>query len=204
MQPLEADLAAYYDQEAEQRAGRGLDPRRADRREEFAQLLAAEGRRTLLEVGTGPGRDAAAFLARGMTVSGVDLSAEHVRMARAAGVEAHRASVHSLPFPDDAFDAGWTMSTLLHVPDAQLDSALTEVRRVLAPGAPLAIGVWGGQDFEGPSVEDDIQPPRFFALRSDARLREMLARHGELERFETWPGSGANSWTYQWCVLRVP
>ena len=200
---LEADLTAYYDQDAGARAVRAVDPRRVERRDAYADLLAAERRGRLLEVGTGPGLDAAAFLARGLTVSGVDLSAEHVRLSRAAGIDAHVASVHQLPFADDAFDAGWSMSTLLHVPDTGFDAALGEICRVLRPGSPLAVGLWGGPDAEVISTEDEIQPPRFFSVRSDPRLREMLGRHGRVEQFESWPGPTRASWSYQWCVLRV-
>ncbi|HET9946049.1 MAG TPA: class I SAM-dependent methyltransferase, partial [Actinomycetes bacterium] len=117
MNPLEADLAAYYDQEAGERAERDLQPRRVEHRAAFLDLLAAEGRRTLVEIGTGPGVDARAFLAEGLAVSGVDLSPEHVRRAREAGVDAVVGSVLDLPYADGSFDAGWTMSTLLHVPD---------------------------------------------------------------------------------------
>jgi SAM-dependent methyltransferase len=200
---LETALTAFYDQDALRRAGREVDPHRVRRREVFADLLAAEGRGQLLEIGTGPGRDASAFLARGLSVSGVDLSPEHVRLSRAAGIDAHVASVRSLPFPDDAFDAGWTMSTLLHVPNAGFDAALREIRRVLVAGSPLAVGVWGGIDAEETKTDDEIQPQRFFSLRSDERLREMLGRHGQVERFETWAGATARRWAYQWCVLRV-
>jgi SAM-dependent methyltransferase len=209
---LDTDLAAYYDQEAAQRATRALDPRRVEQREEFADLLGSDGRRRLLEIGTGPGRDGTAFMARGLAVSGVDLSPEHVRLARAAGLDAYVASVLNLPFADDSFEAGWTMSTLLHVPDKDFDAALREVRRVLTRGAPLAVGVWGGRDAEGPKEDDEIQPPRFFSLRSHERLLEMLGRHGTVERFETWPavaraGQAALEttvpWTYQWALVRT-
>jgi SAM-dependent methyltransferase len=199
----EADLAAYYDQEAATRASRTIDPRRVEWRAGFADLMAAEGRRTLLEVGVGPGHDARALRDTGVTVTGVDLSAEHVRLSTAEGIEAYVASALDLPFADDSFAAGWTMSTLLHVPDVDIDDALAEITRVLQPGAPLAIGVWGGRDWEGRRVEDDIVPPRFFSLRTDKRLGEIVGRHGRLERFDTWAGHGT-SWTYQALVLRLP
>lgn len=174
-----------------------------EHRAQFIELLAVEGRQTVVEVGTGPGVDAQAFLALGLGVSGVDLSPEHVRRAREAGVEAYVASVLDLPFVDDSFDAGWTMSTLLHVADADVDRALAELVRVLQPEAPLAIGLWGGQDWEGTRQLDDIEPRRFFSLRSDDRLREIVGRHGSVERFDTWTGEGT-SWTYQALVLRLP
>jgi SAM-dependent methyltransferase len=203
MDSREADLAAYYDQDAASRAARAIDPRRIERRERFAGELIAQHRLHLLEIGTGPGHDAAAFLSRGVAVSGVDLSAEHVRLCRAAGVDAHVASVQHLPFPDDSFDAAWTMSTLLHVPDADFDAALLEIRRVLTPGSPLAVGLWGGSDSEGLTVDDEIDPPRFFSFRSHDRVQEMLGRHGALEQFETWSPDDEGSWTYQWALLRL-
>ena len=146
--------------------------------------------------------DAQAFRARGLTVSGVDLSPEHVRRAREVGVDAYVASVLGLPFADDSFDAGWTMSTLLHVPDSHLDAALAETLRVLAPGAPLAVGVWGGPDWEGPSDHDRFQPPRFFSARSDERLRAVLGEFGQVQEWDTW-AHGDLAWAYQWAVLRV-
>lgn len=124
MASLEVDLRSFYDQEAEQRRARAIDPHRVRLRATYASLLDSEDRHRLLEVGTGPGHDAAAFLARGLAVTGVDLSGEHVQMCLAAGVDARVSSVHRMPFADDAFDAAWTMSTLLHVPDADFDSAL--------------------------------------------------------------------------------
>ena len=202
MNPLEADLAAFYDQEAGERAERDLQPRRVEHRAAFLDLLAVEGRRTLVEIGTGPGVDARAFLAEGLAVSGVDLSPEHVRRAREAGVDAVVGSVLDLPYADGAFEAGWTMSTLLHVPDSRLEAALAETVRVLAPGAPLAVGVWGGPDWEGPSDQDRFQPPRFFSLRSHQRWRATLERHARVEEWDTWTPDG-QSWTYQWAVLRT-
>lgn len=43
-------------------------------------------------------------------MAGVELSGEHVRLARPAGVDAHQASMFTMPFPPRSFQAGWTMS----------------------------------------------------------------------------------------------
>lgn len=197
------DLAAYYDQEAPLRAARELGRGRVGRRDEFVGVLADERRRTLLEVGVGPGRDAIAFRAAGIAVTGVDLAAEHVRLARAAGIDALQASVLDLPFPDDSFDAVWTMSTLLHVPNADFSAAMSEIVRVARPGTSIAIGLWGGPDSEGPSDHDTIRPPRFFSFRSDERLRSMIRPHGEVERFDSWTEPATDGLHYQFVVLRT-
>ncbi len=202
MDLLSLDLAAYYDQESTSRAERSIDPLRVVRRAEFVAVLHTEARRNVVELGTGPGRDAAAFLAAGLAVSGVDLSAEHVRLARGAGIDAIQASLFDLPYDDARFDAAWTMSTLVHVPDARFHEAMGSIVRVVAPGAPVAIGTWGGEDHEGIAEFDTLQPPRFFSRRSNERFQEMLAEHGDVERFDTWTHS-ISGWQYQYAILRT-
>jgi hypothetical protein len=91
----------------------------------------------------------------------------------------------------------------LHVPDADFDTAMHEVRRVLEAGSPLAVGLWGGSDHEGRKDDDEIHPQRFFSFRSHERVQEMLSRHGALEQFETWSPHGSGPWTYRWALLRV-
>lgn len=203
---IEVALAKYYDQEAADRAERAVDAPRVAARSAFVDRLREEGRarhRPLLEIGIGPGRDAGTFVAAGLATVGVDLSVEHARMATALGAGVAVASVRSLPFAGGAFDALWSMSTLMHVPDVAIEGALDEVRRVLAPGGRCAIGVWGGPDVEHSSDVDRYDPPRFFSRRSDDRWRSLLARRvGDVESYERWTGDDDEIW-YQFAVLRV-
>jgi SAM-dependent methyltransferase len=201
---LESELAAFYDREAHDRAARTIDPERVRHRDTFADLAVSEGRSRVLEVGVGPGRDAAAFLARGCRVVGIDLSLEHARLATAAGAPSVRASVLHLPVRPRSFDVAYSVSTLLHVPDDDVDDALDQITSALVPGAPAAIGVWGGQDWSGRAPFDDgAEPGRTYFLRSHDRWRAILAEHGEVERFDTWAAPDLNDWVYQWTVLRV-
>jgi SAM-dependent methyltransferase len=192
----ERDLVTYYDREVHARAGRELPADRVARRGAYIAQLRAEGRRSVLEVGTGPGRDGTAFARAGLDYRGVDLAPASVEHCRSLGLDVQVASVLDLPFADATVDAGWTMSTLMHVTDADLDAALAGVVRVLRPGAPLAVGLWGGRDLE------EHGPPRFFSFRSDEKVRAALERHGTIERWETWEGT--NDLHYQFAVLRTP
>ena len=200
---LEDRLARFYDQEAPQREMRDLPAPRIEARSAFLDLLGAEGRRSVVEIGAGAGHDAVALIAKGFRVSAVDLSAEHVAICRARGVEARVASATRLPFLDQSFDAGWTMSTLLHLPDSRIDEALVEIIRVLRPGAPLAIGLWGGADREFVVESDRFDPPRFFAIRSDDAVAKRLAPFGSIESFSTWPSLHDPEEHYQFAVLRT-
>jgi SAM-dependent methyltransferase len=200
----ESDLITYYTNEVEARVTRELPDFRVDRRTTYANRLEREGRRSVVEIGCGPGRDGEAFAAAGLNYTGVDLAPASVEACRRVGLDAHVGSALDLPFDDATFDAGWTMSTLLHVSDEDLDSALAEIVRVLKPRAPLAIGLWG--DVAGGEREwhdgTDFGPPRFFSIRTDEAVQHALGRHGTIEEWLTWQSDGPMH--YQWAILRTP
>jgi len=196
-------LVAFYDAQASEREQRGLREGRADLRDRFLQRLQDEGCGTLIDLGAGPCHDAVAFSREGIQVTAIDLSAQHVAFCRAKGIVAWVGDFYTLDFPADSFQAGWAMSSLLHVPNRDLDAVLGEITRVLCPDAPLAIGLWGGIDREGIWEDDIAEPRRFFSLRSDDHLRALLSRHFEILEFEVSlpeEGLGAEG-HYQWCVV---
>ncbi|MEV0948927.1 class I SAM-dependent methyltransferase [Promicromonospora sp. NPDC050249] len=210
-----ADFLAYYDAEAADRARRPVPPWRVAAQQEFLARLAEERSGTVLEVGCGPGRDGEAISAAGLAYTGVDLSPGMVEVARAAGLDAHVASATELPFEDHAFDAVWSMSTLMHLDDAELEAALSEIVRVLVPGGLFAVGMWGAAELTvgtlaGPAAEPaagpgkDYGPPRYFHRRTDTMVRERLGEHGEIESWWTRPSSPGSSHRYQYAVVRTP
>ena len=197
---VEAELAAYYDAEGDERLRRPVEPDRLAARGRFVESLS--GRlRSVLEIGSGPGRDAAAFLAAGHRYTAVDLSVEHARRCRATASAVAVASVRQLPFRTASFDAIWTMSTLMHVPDVAIGGALAEVARVLKPGAVAAIGVWGGPDIEERMSKGERV--RLFSRRSNERWTAMLAGIGTVERFDTWDPDDDPDFFYQFAVVRA-
>jgi SAM-dependent methyltransferase len=201
---LDADLAAYYDQEALGRHRTSLGPHRARLREEFTEVLAAEGRETLVEVGAGPGLDAVEFAAAGVDVVGIDLSLGNARSMRRSGLAGAAASLYALPFRDEQFDALWTMSTFVHVPHARFDEAIAEMVRVVRPGGPLGVGTWGGFEWEGTSDRDTISPPRFFSLAGHRRWRALLEEAVSVDSFTTARPDADSHWEYQFAVVRAP
>lgn len=203
MDRISADLAAYYDDEAEARAERPIDPERVARRVRFVERCRAGGIDSVLDVGMGPGRDAMAFRSTGLRAVGLDRAHESARLALRDGVPAIQGSLYDLPVRTDSFDALWTMSTLVHVPDSRFDEALGELFRAVRCGGLIAIGTWGGRDHEGVIDSDSDQPDRFFSLRTHENARRMLGAHGDVIEFETWGGAGSHGWEYQFAVLRT-
>jgi ubiquinone/menaquinone biosynthesis C-methylase UbiE len=98
----------------------------------------------VLEVGCGMG-EFAERVARelGIAVVASDLSPRMVELTRGRGIDTRVADVQTLPFEDGEFDCAVANWMLYHVPD--LDQALGELRRVLAPGGTLVATTIGDQ-----------------------------------------------------------
>lgn len=203
MMGLDADLIAYYDAEA--RAGLRIEhaPMRVSLRQRFTEQLQHEQRRHLVDVGAGPGLDTIEFHTDGFDIVGVDIAPANAEAIHEHGLAGVAGSLYALPFPAATFDALWTMSTFVHIPHDRFDEAITELLRVVTPGAPLAIGTWGGRDFEGIPEFGELRPYRFFSLASHDRWRTMLEHHGHLEHFETFPPTQPSGWEYQYAILRA-
>jgi SAM-dependent methyltransferase len=111
--------------------------------EEHILPLAADhlaGARRVLDLGCGEGQIARLACAGGAElVVGIDGSAAQVDEAvrRAGGPRYLRAQAERLPFPAGSFDAVVTCLVLEHLAD--LDGALDEVARVLAPGGRFVL-----------------------------------------------------------------
>lgn len=179
------DLRASYDGAVEERDGKVKHRFKLDERAAFLDRLRIAEARSLLEIGAGTGQDSVFFADAGLTVTAVDLSPEMVRKCREKGLSALVRDVQHLDFPDESFDAVFTLNCLLHVPNEDLPEALAAIRAVLRPGGLLFVGLWGGESAEGVLPEDQQEPKRFFSFRSDAELFGYLSRFFEVVDFHT-------------------
>ncbi len=123
------------------------------------ELLEIAADDTILEIGFGPGVtiDHLSTLVPAGRVAGVDPSPEMVAQAKARNsasirngrVDLRLGSVESLPFDDNSFDGALAINSMQVWPDAV--AGLQEIRRVMRPGATIALGFtpWSGQPKEG-------------------------------------------------------
>jgi SAM-dependent methyltransferase len=131
----------------------------------------------VLDLGFGGGLTFGPLLARGASVIGVDRAEDMVQAATARHEEdvvagrltVRTGEVDGLPLDDDAVDRVLTVNTVYFWPD--LGPALSEVRRVLAPGGRLVIGIRDG------SVMRQVSP-EVFTLRTPDELRAALEAAG--------------------------
>jgi SAM-dependent methyltransferase len=127
------DVAEWYDAEFAT-TELGLSAR------EVVLRLLGDGPGLLLDVGCGGGAHAVAFVERGWTVTGVDVSSAQLELARARGIEVAEADAAALPFENASFDAAVSMFT--HTDVGDFAAVMREIARVLRPAGLLAyIGV---------------------------------------------------------------
>ena len=202
MDSAQADLRAFYEEEARQRIRKPLTGRRIDVREEFIDLMRREGRRTIIDFGAGPGRDGEAFASVGLDYVGVDLAHANGVLAAERGVCVVHGSIAAPPFRATCFDAGWSMSTLMHLPEADVVAAVTAMTAVLCAGAPLWIGVWGGDQGDIIGEFAIAGHRRLFSLRDVEVNRRLFAECAQVDDVTTWD-LGPDEWQYQIFHLRV-
>jgi SAM-dependent methyltransferase len=107
----------------------------------FAELVRRGPAGPVADLGCGPGHIAAHLHGLGLSVLGVDQSAEMLAIGRARYPEVRFAfgSMPRLGLADGSCRAVLSRGSIIHLPPALLPAALAEFARVLAPGGRLLL-----------------------------------------------------------------
>jgi len=130
--------------------------------------------RTMLDVGTGTGLFAEAFVAQGLEVTGIDANPDMIEAAPlyVPGGQFKLAPAETIPFPDAAFDLVF-LGLVLHEADDALQ-ALREARRVA--GMRVAVLEWPYEEEEhGPPRADRLGVEQIEAMALAAGFRQVEA-----------------------------
>jgi len=123
---------AFYEQNAEDFFRRSVDADMARGHGEFTALLEPGAR--VLDAGCGSGRDALAFSRAGFQVTAIEAAPNLAALARAhAGLPIQVMTFDQIDW-QGAFEGVWACASLLHVPRAELASAVRRLRDALTPG----------------------------------------------------------------------
>ena len=133
----------------------------------------------MLDLGCGDGANAR-YLSDRFDVVGVDLSAEQLRLARAAAPDATfvQGDFMELAFPDSSFDAVTALYSLMHVPRGEHGALVSRIHRWLKPGGLFlaSLSHRGGPD----RIEDWLGVEMFFS-GFDADTSGQLVREAGFE-----------------------
>jgi SAM-dependent methyltransferase len=147
----------------------------------FTKIVGTGGR--ILDVGSGPGRDAKIFLEAGLNPICVDISDHNVDLCRSKGLEAYTGDILEINemFPNHSFDGIWANCSVTNwIPKKALPEVLRILKLIVKPGAPIFLGsVLGGfQGWESDDKYDGL--PRYNTHWNLEELLQFLNPLGEL------------------------
>lgn len=129
----------------------------------------------VLELGSGPGADAAHLETLGLRVDRTDATAAFVEMLRADGHEARLLDARHDGF-GGPYDVVLADAVLLHLNRLEFADALKRVRAAVRPGGLLALTLKEGDGEAWSTAKLDL--PRHFTYWREPALRAELARAG--------------------------
>lgn len=142
-------------------------------------LLEVPGEMTVLEVGSGTGNFTKKLVERGCMVTGIDVSSEMLDVAREKlgdaypDVELHQMDVTDLKFPDNTFDAVFSIVTFEFVKD--IEQALDELFRVVKEGGQIVIGMISGASEWSELYQSDLFQDSVYQYADFKTLEEVKA-----------------------------
>lgn len=139
-------------------------------------LLRVKGNK-VLDLGSGPGRDAVLLRDKGLDVVCVDGSRSMVSLTSRMGFESIESDFRELDFPSGHFDAVWAYSSLIHVEFKEAVMILTQVHMILKPGGILFLGLIEGTGNESISIGGSSFE-RYFEYYESDKVDRLLENSG--------------------------
>ncbi len=150
------------------------------------RTVVSDARGRILEIGFGSGKNLPFYPPRVQSLAAIDPSRElfnrSAECIRASGIDIvfHEASAERLPFAANSFDTVVSTWTLCSIPD--VDLALDEIRRILAPGGFFLFAEHGRHPSEPWRSMQRLLTPAWKRLSGgchlDRDIPKLLERHG--------------------------
>ena len=161
----------------------------------------------VLELGCGSGRPVAQALAHRFQVTGMDISATQLTLARQHVPNANfvRADMSTVEFRPAAFDAVISLYSITHVPRVDHPGLLARIARWIKPGGYLLINMGAG-DAPDSIDEEWLGVPMFFS-HFDAETNQHLIRDAGFEILEAHvitEEEDSQQVKFLWVVARKP
>jgi SAM-dependent methyltransferase len=132
----------------------------------------------VLDIGCGPGFDAAFFRQSGLRAVGLDLSPAMMRAGRPEfGGDYVQADMRHLPLASGVGGL-WAGASLLHLPRQEVPAILRHFAGFLVPGGLLYLSLKAGQGAEWTAQSHGVPLPRYFVYWQPEALDQALRDAG--------------------------
>jgi 2-polyprenyl-3-methyl-5-hydroxy-6-metoxy-1,4-benzoquinol methylase len=155
-------------------------------RDRFLERL---GGKRVLELGCGPGIDAASMADRGLDVTATDYAPEFVAIARERYPNL-KVRIMDMTAPDlapESFDGIYGFASFIHLPRSVADSTLARLHELLVPGGLLSLWLiessQGIRDYTIDEWAGESQCPMLFTCYPQQEIEERLvaARYAAIQ-----------------------
>jgi ubiquinone/menaquinone biosynthesis C-methylase UbiE len=132
----------------------------------------------ILNLGSGSGRDALILREAGLDVVCLDASKSMIDITTSLGFESHLADFSEINFSESSFDGVWAYTSLIHIPQEEVETVIKHTHKLLVPQGILAVGVIEGEGAN--TIERRTMPgvTRYFKYYNANELKEMVQRMG--------------------------
>ena len=140
--------------------------------------------RRVLEIGCGPGTDAAKLAARGLDVTATDYSEAFVSIVlqRYPEMEVRRMDMTAPDLPENSFDGVYGFASFIHLPRSLADHTLSQLGELLVPGGLLCLqliqSTRGITEYSIDSWAGDPQCSMLFTCYDESEIQSRLSAAG--------------------------
>jgi ubiquinone/menaquinone biosynthesis C-methylase UbiE len=161
----------------------------------------------VLELGCGAGIPTTQALAAKFTVTGVDISARQIELARSTVQDATfiQSDMTELAFPTESFAGVCAFFSLIHIPRAEQPPLLARIATWLRPGG-LFVATMGVRDTAGDVEENWLGAPMYFSHYDAATNRALVRQAGMtlISADEETQEEDGQPVAFLWVVARKP
>lgn len=142
--------------------------------EEYTQLLPGK---EVIDLGSGPGRDALILRELGLVVTCVDGSEKMVEMTRRLGFKSIRVDMRDLNLEAGSYYGAWAYSSLIHLTFDESKELIRKISKFLRPGGMLFLGLIEGERNEKRPVGNSGFK-RYFEFYTPEKVGELIDGSG--------------------------
>lgn len=131
----------------------------------------------VLDLGSGPGRDAVLLRNKGLDVLCLDGSQNMVDATNRLGFQSIKRDFRHLELQEETLDGVWAYSSLIHVSFAEAKEIISQIFQVLKPGGLLFLGLIEGSGNEERKIGNS-RYTRYFEYYDDKKLKDLFTNSG--------------------------